>query len=144
MKILAFCFMLLCFTPACASNSPDTPVEGNTWIEIDPQGLNSQINRAYQLDLGWVKKPQLYVFELFYLDEIKQFSYKFAADNTESPQTIIISLMRDGFLDDSIRGDLQRIELAKNKKGEWNIRSLKKAHRCWRSEEKVFTTKPCP
>jgi hypothetical protein len=147
MKMLAFYVMLFFISPACASNPADSAVAEKAWIEIDPHVLNSKINQAYQSGLGWVKNPRLYVFELFYFDEIKQFTYDYEVDNTESPQAITISLIRDGFLDDSVRGDLQRIHLGRDKGGAWSILSIKKAYRCWRSEvseKPTYTTKPCP
>lgn len=144
MKTLAFYLMLFFISPACAVSHSATAVEEKAWIEVDPQALNSRINHAYQSGLGWVKSPRLYVFELFYLDEIKAFSYDYEVDNTENPQAITIKLIRDGFLDDSVRGDSHRIHLRSDKNGVWSIHSIKKAHRCWRSKEAVYTTKACP
>lgn len=136
--------MLFFITPACSSNPADAPVEVKAWNDINPQRLNTKIKQAYQSGQSWVNKPRLYIFNLFYFDELKGFSYDYSVDNTENPQNIIIRVERDGFLDDSLRGDLQHLELQKNKEGEWSILSLKKAHRCWRSEVRTFTTEACP
>ena len=144
MKLFVLYFMLLVTSSSCASSSIQNPGTIKSWNTVDPKPLNDRIRAAYASGQAWASQPQLYVFNLFYFEEIKSITYDYEVDNTENPQHITIRLIRDGFLDDAVRGDIQRIELNRNKQGEWEIILLQKAHRCWRGEEQTFTTEPCP
>ena len=103
-----------------------------------------KIQQAYKENLTWVSNPELYVFNLIDLTNLRKIVYEYSADNIESPQKINISIMRDGFLDDSVRGDIQKIKLSKNSNGKWEVITIKKAISCWRTEKLIYSSKPCP
>lgn len=144
MKNFPYYLFLLLFSTACVSDSTNSVVTIESWEFVNHDHLNKIIQKAYKENLTWVKKPELYIFNLVDFSDLKNISYEFSADNIESPQNINISITRDGFLDDSVRGDIQKIKLSKSKNKKWKVMSLKKSTRCWRSENQVYSSKPCP
>ena len=65
-------------------------------------------------------------------------------DNIESPTKATVTLVRDGFLDDAVRGDIHRILFHKAGDGTWKIVGLKKSQRCWRSNSDKYSSDLCP
>lgn len=144
MKWFVFYFILFITSSSCASSTINSTDNVKSWNTVDPTALNEKIKQAYATGKAWARKPQLYVFNIFYFDEIKNISYEYSVDNTESPQNVNIKITRDGFLDDSVRGDIHQMRLNKNKTGQWQILSIKKAHSCWRLEPFYYSIDACP
>ena len=144
MRMIPYYLMLLLITTACTSNLTDTIPNIKSWEIVKPNELNKNIQQAYKGNLTWVNKPELYVFNLIDLTNLRKIAYEYSADNIESPKNIYISIMRDGFLDDSVRGDIQKIKLSKNSKGKWKVISIKKAISCWRRDKLIYSSELCP
>jgi len=67
-----------------------------------------------------------------------------ANEGSESPTTSRVTVLRDGLLDDSVRGERWEIALARNAKGAWTIKEVKRAWRCWRGPQTDrFAATPC-
>lgn len=144
MKKIPYFLILLLISTACTSNSLNMSLNVKSWEVIEPNILNKKIQLAYKANLEWATKPELYVFNLFELSDLKKISYEYNADNIESPKNITIIVVRDGFLDDSVRGDIQHIKLNKDNKGMWKILTIKKAISCWRREKPIYSSEACP
>lgn len=144
MKLVPFYFILLLISASCSTN-PNVPSRNiKSWENIDTSILNGIIQKAYQKDQKWAVKPELYIFHLFELSDLKEISYEYSADTIEAPENTNITLVRDGFLDDSVRGDIQHLKLKKNKNGTWRVISIKKATSCWRKKELIYSSEACP
>lgn len=63
----------------------------------------------------------------------------------EAPTATRITVVRDGLMDDSVRGERLDIALQRTATGVWRIAEVKRAWRCWRGESlDRFATRPCP
>jgi uncharacterized protein len=66
-------------------------------------------------------------------------------EGSEAPSASRITVLRDGLLDDSVRGDRWDIALEKTTTGVWRIKAVKRSWRCWRGEQMDrFATVSCP
>jgi hypothetical protein len=66
-------------------------------------------------------------------------------DRGEAPSRSSVTLLRDGFLDDSIRGERWDIALEKTPAAAWKIGEVKRAWRCRRGDFlDRFTAASCP
>lgn len=66
-------------------------------------------------------------------------------DRGEAPSRSLVTVLRDGFLDDSIRGERWDIALERTPAAAWKIAEVKRAWRCRRGESlDRFTAVPCP
>ncbi len=66
-------------------------------------------------------------------------------EGSEAPLASRITVLRDGLMDDSVRGVRWDIALDKTTAGVWRIKEVKRAWRCWRGERtNMFASKLCP
>ena len=63
----------------------------------------------------------------------------------ERPSEVSIAVLRDGFLDDAVRGDAHRIALRLQDDGSWRPVAAERFNRCRRgAAADAFTAAPCP
>ena len=144
MRLALLYYILLFASASCSANPNESSRIIKSWENINASIMNEIIQKAYKKDLKWAVKPELYIFHLFELSELKTISYKYSADTIEEPKNININLVRDGFLDDSVRGDIHHLKLKKHKNGTWKVISIKKATSCWRKKELIYSSEACP
>lgn len=66
-------------------------------------------------------------------------------DGGEAPSKSRVTVVRDGLLDDSVRGDRWEISLERTAAGPWRITEVKRAWRCRRGgQTDTFATQRCP
>jgi hypothetical protein len=66
-------------------------------------------------------------------------------EGSESPSASRITILRDGLLDDSVRGERWDIALERTAEDGWNIKEVRRSWRCWRGEQtNRFASKLCP
>lgn len=63
----------------------------------------------------------------------------------EAPSASRVTVLKDGLLDDSIRGERWDIALERTPAGVWAIAEVRRAWRCRRGDQPArFATVPCP
>ncbi len=144
-----FLILLVAMTVSCATITDDKfekwpSGEVLSWKITDFSKLNDKISKASSSHQDWVNNIQLYVFHLFDLSGLKKVVYESEFDNIENPTEATVTLVRDGFLDDSVRGDVHRISFHRTAGGAWKIVDLKKSQRCWRADLDEYSSDLCP
>ena len=131
---------------AVAENRPerimDIPVFNTT--SIDLTRFNKDLAAAVKANEAWVSDPvsiALWLAEEFEGKEQHIIQVNNVADGPDKARVIIL---RDGYLDDSIRGERFEINLELSKKGDWMVKDAKKAWRCWEERRPGFTSDFCP
>ena len=114
------------------------------WEQLEISTLSTIIEDARNNSESWVSSPALYPQHLFEFSDLKNYSIHYSAKSIELNRKSTITVVRDGFLDDSVRGDIH--ELVVEKTGEqWKIKSAKRAFQCWRgSENTTYSANICP
>lgn len=131
----------------CASDAQRKAVRSDvavtSWLDVDCSALNAKIRKAHAANEAWTSVPQLYAFNLFDFAETKEVDYHFNADRVEGATAVEVTIRRDGFVDDAVRGDVHAMKLRRGKGGRWEIVSLKRAMRCWRPEATEYSAAAC-
>ena len=66
-------------------------------------------------------------------------------EGNEAPSVSRIAVLRDGLMDDSVRGVRWDIALEKTAENVWRIKEVRRSWRCWRGEQtNMFASKLCP
>jgi hypothetical protein len=66
-------------------------------------------------------------------------------EGAESPSAARVTVIRDGLLDDAVRGERWDIDLMRTAPGPWKISQVSRSWRCWRGAPTAeFAAQPCP
>lgn len=144
-----FLFMILCVIPSCSMTSeifdndlyPEKPVLGQL---IDVAPFNTEIENAIAHDAEWPTSPVLIVLKLLNGDaEVQNLKITLKQNHIEEPYKALVTLIRDGILDDSVKGDYYQFVFSVRQDRTWRIDEIHRAFQCWR-ENSGFQVEPCP
>jgi hypothetical protein len=142
--------IILLLVAGCAASQPkpedmqDISVE--SWEAIDVAPLNARIEEAVGVGATWPASPLETTIELFGGDiDTRSLSLTEEKNLTEGADTTVVIMVRDGFLDDSVRGDWHRIVFRIEPDRTWRIHEIRRAFRCWRGHHlDAYGSKWCP
>lgn len=135
--------LVSCFMSTPLVESIDVPVK--SWEFVDTEPLNLTIEKAIKEKFSWPTSPTLIVYKLLDGDtETRELKLTRKADRAEAPDEAIVVLIRDGFLDDSVRGDWHQIKFKRMTDNTWRFAEIRRASRCWRKGNNVFESGLCP
>jgi hypothetical protein len=130
-------------SPKPASNPMDVVVE--SWESLDVVKLNARVDTAATAKAAWPRSPLRTTIELFGDDaDTRSIALTVQSERGEVPDSSSVLMVRDGFRDDSIRGDWSEITFRRMPDGTWRVRAVRRAYRCWRGHHKdTFSARPC-
>lgn len=121
------------------------PVKVKSYKTMDILILNNTIEQAIRDGKNWPLSPALVSFNVLGGDEESRvFNFSQQADSIENPSKVTSIQVRDGFPDDSERGDWHKMTLSKQPDNTWRIIEAQKAHGCWRGDANTYQAAPCP
>jgi hypothetical protein len=77
-------------------------------------------------------------------EETPKVAIEMTSDPKQDFQSARVTILRDGFLDDSVRGDWHRFAFARTADGALNIQRASVAWRCWRGATDAYQSNLCP
>jgi hypothetical protein len=121
-------------------------VEVESWESLDPAGMNAQIAQAVASGEDWPTSPLAATVRLLEGDsDTRILRLEESKNRTEGADTTVVVLTRDGFLDDSVRGDWHRIVYERQPDRTWRIDSVRRAFRCYRQHHhESYSREWCP
>lgn len=131
------------FDPAMFEEKPEAENAGS-FEKIDVENFNRQIQKAATAGERWVKMPtQVVARMLGQFSEIRSRTIEMSAPSAEEVESLNVTVIDDGFLDDSVRGEKHLFEL-KNEQGVWKFVSAGKSWRCYEGRgHQDFSTAKC-
>lgn len=120
----------------------DIPVK--SFESVDVSHFNGMIERAIQKGAKWPLSPLKSVLKVLDAEtDTRQISLQKIAEHAENPKNVEVIIIRDGFLDDSVRGDWHHFLLEEIEDGSWRISKIRKSIRCWRPAIDYFQAAKC-
>ena len=121
-----------------------TPPE--SWAELDLVELNGRLEEAVLSDAEWPSSPLQSTLHLFGGDsEAQAVVIEEMKNRVEGADSTTVVMVRDGFLDDSVRGDWHEVVFERQTDGTWRVAEARVAYRCRRGENtSVFQGDLCP
>ncbi|MDH3659219.1 MAG: hypothetical protein OEU92_04175 [Alphaproteobacteria bacterium] len=114
-------------------------------LALDTTELNERILRMDQTSAMVLSSPIALVEALIGgSDEARSTTIAVQRESAERPGRASVTAIRDGFLDDSIRGDWHRFDVERRSDGSWKVTKAQRATRCWRSSSVAYSSSACP
>ncbi|WP_087020120.1 hypothetical protein [Thaumasiovibrio subtropicus] len=79
--------------------------------------VNNVIKTAKEAGEPWTNSIAKYPLYVFDFEEVRQFRYDMTFNSAESPSQSTVSIEFDGYLDDSIQGEILTVEFEKAESG---------------------------
>ena len=143
--------------PPTANGQVSPPPTQETTTEQSPEEIeaggqvvsfsefNSEIADARENGESWTGSPLSIALEFVgaAMESREKAVHAKSLSGGESFNKVLVSVMEDGYLDDSLRGSMTILRM-ENNNGYWQITSAKKAWRCWegRGHER-YSSEPC-
>lgn len=120
----------------------DIPVKSSE--NVAASLFNNKIEHAVLNGEKWPFSPLKLVITLLDAEaETRELTIQKTADGAENAKHVVVTIIRDGFLDDSVRGDLHRFMLERKKDDTWRVSDVRRSRRCWRPEFNYFHEGKC-
>jgi hypothetical protein len=122
----------------------ELPVE--SFIQVDPSEFNETIIEAAIAGETWPGDQICVAVKFLGGVEARFISITKVDNRGECADTSIVTVIQDGFLDDSMRGQWDMIFLYLNESSNWIIFESRRAWRCWRGVYQIesFGSSMCP
>lgn len=132
-------------TPPAVQPLAQTPTP-TSWAIVDPAELNAQLDTAVSAGDQWPLSPIVATLQLLGgYQETRVVTLKAEKSGGEDADSTTVVYVRDGFLDDSVRGDWHEILYTRLSDGTWRVSEARVAHRCWRGENtETYRADRCP
>jgi hypothetical protein len=128
-----------------AQSTRNVPVE--SWAALDVDEFNATVDAAVDSGKTWPGDP-IDVVENFIWATIGGANYtrlEKQDNRVEWPDSTVITLIRDRWADDSIRGDWNQITLYRLPDGTWRLSEALRAYRCYRVHQQgAYGERLCP
>ncbi len=144
-------FMALCCSSCAISvhtsavhERPREPVVESSTV-IDVTEFNAFAEDAAAAGEKWVRNPVMVVMEYLRHPNAPMTEITRVDPPGESMPSTTITVIQDGFHDDSVRGTWHEFLLERRTDGSWRIDEARSAYRCYRGHQKdEFGARLCP
>jgi hypothetical protein len=138
MRKTFICVMFFLIIVGCATlqTEGEKPLQIplDSWDLLDVDELNSRISEAEAAQLDWSHSALGTALAMLeYGLDARYVELYLEGNRGEVADTVVIVLGRDGFKDDSIRGDWHRAVLYRTDSGTWRFHEIRRAFRCYRA-----------
>jgi len=117
-----------------------------SYNNLEVRSFNLKISTAMNNGEKWVYHPFLVIQEYRKISDVRFVSILLSNERAENPLNSIITVVEEGYLDDSVRGQWFQFHLGReNSESAWNIKEIRQANLCGRmNSPKEFSKELCP
>ncbi len=107
--------------------------------------FNAIIAEVPVMEESWVKDPVRVVLEYLGTPGARAVSIRRCDTAGEAATETSVTLLEDGYADDSLRGTWYHFSLERDVAGHWLIKEGREAYRCWRGDHmENYSERNCP
>ena len=117
-----------------------------SYNNLEVSNFNLKIYAAMNNGEKWVYHPLLVIQEYRKIEDVGFVSILLSNDSVENPMNSKITVVEEGYLDDSVRGQWLQFHLGReNSESAWEIKEIRQANLCGRmNSPKEFSKELCP
>ena len=129
-------------------------LQGNTLIRLPGVesfrpvvygGFNQRVAEAAAKGESWVHDPVLIGLEFMGSRGSPRVDIKRQDQDGEAARSTTVTIVEDGYLDDSVRGTWTRFKMTRLDDNTWRLVDVKRAFRCWRGHHQdSYSARLCP
>ena len=113
--------------------------------DVPFDSLNDRLKMAALRGESWVRDPIRIALESGNFTEARIVSIKRVYESGENPDSTHVTVVEEGYADDSVRGMWSRLTMVKLDDGTWRITEAQRAYRCRRGDHQDgYTADLCP
>lgn len=106
---------------------------------------NERLSEAADKGESWARDPIRIALELMGSQGARSVKIDREDQGGEAPRSTSVTVIEDGYLDDSLRGTWTRFAMERTEDGTWRITDIQKAYRCWRGHhQESYSARLCP
>ena len=122
--------------PAMPPEPPSTEARVESWQTLDVDEFNASVDEAVGAGETWADDP-IDVVDRFIWGRLSAYYTRLEKQDNrvEAADSTVITLIRDRFADDSVRGDWHRFVLYRLADGAWRLAEARGAFRCYRGHQ---------
>jgi hypothetical protein len=111
----------------------------------DVAETNKMISEAAAKKESWTRSAEQVALKIAgEFSETSERTISIKAESVEDPDILTVTITDDGYLDDSMRGKKEILEMERDKNGVWKLTSYLKGVRCWEGRgHDDYSAKPC-
>jgi hypothetical protein len=116
-------------------------VESFEIVSVD--SLNARIATAARAGEAWTKDPVRVALEVTVQSSqfMRSLDLRYEGNSGELPDSALVTLVADGYANDSVRGSWAQLWLARQADETWRVIELRRAWRCWRGHHRQSYSK---
>ena len=106
--------------------------------------FNKSLGDAAGKGKSWVHDPIRVVLEYMDSRGSRLVNIQREDESGEAADSTTVTIVEDGYLDDSVRGTWTRFKMVRVDDHTWRITDIQRAYRCWRGHHKdSYSAQPC-
>lgn len=139
--------LFFCCTPSAERSSSSTKqqVSVESFQRIEGLSFNDSIAAAVREGYRWPLDPIRVAQEFLGSPGIRSVRIEREDDPGERSDSTTVTILEDGYLDDSVRGRWTEFRQVRMTDGTWRIVEIRRAYHCWRGHHRdSYSREPCP
>ena len=107
--------------------------------------FNQRLSQEASEGKLWVQDPIRVALEFMGSRHSPRVNIQREDQGAEVAHSTTVTVVEDGYLDDSVRGTWTRFKMKKTDSQTWRVVDIQRAYRCWRGHHKdSYSAQPCP
>jgi hypothetical protein len=107
--------------------------------------FNQRLSQETNKGKAWVQDPIQVVMEFMGSRHSPRVNIQREDQGAEVAHSTTVTVVEDGYLDDSVRGTWTRFKMKRTDNRMWRVVDIQRAYRCWRGHHKdSYSAQPCP
>lgn len=143
--IMAVFFLFFLLASCNRGERPEERLRVESSNSLSFASFNEKLSDSVDNKEPWVRDPIRIALEFMSSPGARSIKIERKDKGGEAPRTSTVTVVEDGYLDDSLRGSWTRFALERHADGTWRVTAVQRAYRCWRGHHQdSYSARLCP
>jgi len=143
--MLTVLFVILLLASCNRGEQPEGQFRVESHSSLSSASFNKRLSNAAEEGEPWARDPIRIALEFMNSQGARSVKIDREDQGGEAHASTRVTVVEDGYLDDSVRGSWTRFTMKRLDDGPWRIANIQKAYRCWRGHhQESYSARLCP